>query len=272
MRRVLFSATAALALLTAAAPAGAIDVECLNCNTITQSLVAYAQQLNQLAAELQTVQNTLNTYTTLVTNTISLPFTAYRDITGDIAQITSIANQANMLSGQVGGMINNLSARGGYPAAGIGLQNLPGQLAAEANAVANAMRQAANVLNLQPTQLQSTSATLAALQSQAQGASGQKQALQAIAGIGATTGQQLATTQAALTTTMQAMLTYETAQADRQALLDALNRQDLDQGVQAACQALASVGGTSTACSGAAAPMAPLPATTPTAVVPTSAP
>ena len=40
MRRVLFSATAALALLTAAAPAGAMDVECLNCNTITQSLVA----------------------------------------------------------------------------------------------------------------------------------------------------------------------------------------------------------------------------------------
>ena len=129
---------------------------CTNCSTIGQQLLDYARQLSQLQQEIQTAQNTLNFYINAVQNTLALPGTVYRDLTGDINQITSIANTANMLVGQTGQMLTNLSSTSGYPLGGI--TNWHQELSNESAAIAQALKAAAGVLNLQPTQLASDSA------------------------------------------------------------------------------------------------------------------
>ena len=215
-------------------------VTCVNCSTITQQLLNYARQLEQLQQQIQTAQNTLNFFLNAVQNTVSLPNTVYRDLTADIQNIENIANQAQMLGGQTGVMIGNLSATTGYPLGGI--SSWTQQLVNEDMAIANAMKTAAQVLNLQPAQLHNDAATLSALQSQAMSADGRQKVLQTIAGINATIGQQIGKQQGTLTAIMQALATYDTAQADRQALLDAVNQQRILQEEQVSCQALRATG------------------------------
>jgi P-type conjugative transfer protein TrbJ len=240
MRKLVLGAAAAAALLVAPAARSATPVVCMNCSTIAQQLLNYARQLAQLQQEIQTAENTLNFYKNAVQNTASLPGTAYRDITGDIAGIEGIANTASMLGGQTGIMIGNLGVSGGYP---IGhYSNFTTQLLAEDNAIANAMTQMANVLNLQPSQLRNDAATLSALQSQAMAATGRQQALQSLAGITATVGQQISKQQGTLTATYQAIATYDTAQADRQAVLDAAAQQATQRELAASCQVMAQSG------------------------------
>lgn len=173
-------------------------------------------------------------------NTVSLPGTAYRDITGDIAGIEGIANTANMLGGQTGTMIGNLAIPNGYPIGNY--SNFTTELLAEDNAISNAMAQMAKVLNLQPSQLQNDASTLSALQSQAMATTGRQQALQNLAGITATVGQQISKQQGTLTAAFQAIATYDTAQADRQAVLDAAARQAAQREISASCQVMAQSG------------------------------
>lgn len=228
--------SAALSVSAAAQQA----VICVNCSTVAQQLLNYARQLEQLQQEIQTATNTLNFYTNALQNTASLPNTVYRDITSDIQRIEGIAQQASMLGGQTGTMLGNLSAPGGYPIANA--NTYAAQIAMESQAVANAMRQAANILNLQPNQLQNSGATLAALESQATNSNSRNAILQTLAGTTAATGQLVATQQGALTAAMQAMLTYDTAKADREAYTVALTTAQERAGIQAACTADAATG------------------------------
>lgn len=240
MRKLVLGAAAAAALLAAPAAKADMPAVCTNCSTIAQQLLNYARQLEQLQQEIQTAQNTLNFYTNAVQNTASLPSTVYRDITGDIARIEGIANTASMLGGQTGITIGNLAVPGGYPIGNY--SNFTTQLLAEDNAIANAMTQMANVLNLQPSQLQNDFPTLSALQSQAMATTGRQQALQSLAGITATVGQQIGKQQGTLTAAFQAIATYDTAQADRQAVLDAAARQAARREISASCQVMAQSG------------------------------
>lgn len=238
LRTLLIAATFSAGL---SAPVSAQQaVTCVNCSTIVQQLLDYARQLEQLQQEIQTAQNTLNFFLNAVQNTASLPNTVYRDLTADIQRIENIANQAQMLGGQTGAMIGNLSPSTGYPLAGI--SSWTQQLVNEDAALATAMRSAAQVLNLQPAQLQADATTLSSLQSQAMAATGRQQVLQSIAGINATVGQQIGKQQATLAAAMQALATYDIAQADRQALLEAVGQQRLLQEEQVSCQALQATG------------------------------
>jgi P-type conjugative transfer protein TrbJ len=214
-------------------------------------VLAYVRQLYQLQQEIQTAQNTLNFYLNLVQNTASLPATVFQNISSDIARIEGIAQQANLLMGNAGAMIGNLSATAGYPASVA--YNWQQQILAENNAVALAMQRAAAVLNLQPAMLTNGAAVLAALQSQAISSDGWQKTLQTLAGVNATIGQQIQSGQAATTAAMQAMMTAQLAIADRQALTDEAVRQDLQRARQGTCAALAATGVSSNACSGGAA-------------------
>ena len=63
MKRLLFAGGVVLALAAPPAHAQAV-VTCTNCSTIGQQLIDYGKQIQQLANEIQTATNTLNTYTT----------------------------------------------------------------------------------------------------------------------------------------------------------------------------------------------------------------
>jgi P-type conjugative transfer protein TrbJ len=245
IRKLPLAGIAAVALLVATqrpadAQFGGSVVYCTNCSTIAQELLGYARQLEQLQQQIQTAQNTLNFYTNAVQNTASLPGSVYRDITGDITRIEGIAQQANLLSGQTGMMLGNLSAAGGYP---VGNANTyAGQVAMESQAIANAMTQAANILNLQPNQLQNSSATLAALETQATSSGSRNAILQTLAGSTAATGQLVATQQGAVTAALQGILAYDTAQADREAYTVSLTTAQEQAGMQSVCAAAAATG------------------------------
>ena len=266
-RRLLLAGAAGLAL--AAADPGFLReaqaqmaVTCTNCSTWANQLLVYARQLYQLQQEIQTATNTLNFYLNAAQNTASLPANAYRDITGVIANIQGIAQQASMLSGATGTMITNLGP-GGYPLANA--NTYLAQVQFETGAVANAMRQVANLLNLQPSQLQNSSATLAALQSQAASSNSRNAILQALAGTTATTGQLVGTQLSTLSAVMQAQLTATTAEADREAYKAAYTAIEEQAALQADCAAATSVGASPPACQSGTATT---PTTTYTGAVP----
>ena len=256
MRRTIISAAAgcaAIALLVFS-PRGALalgPVYCTNCSTIVEQAVMAGKQLEQLAQEIQTAQNTLNFYMNAVQNTANLPFTVFNDITGTVGQITSIGQRARMLINQTGTMISNLGTGSAYPVATI--TDLQNQLATEQIAVSNAMTQAGNALDTLSRQLPASASNFAALQSQALAASGRQQSLQTLAGVAAAQGQVATQRQATSIAVEQGLLTAQTAMIDRKAANDALNKQDLANAVAADCAALASTGGSFWGCSGGGA-------------------
>jgi P-type conjugative transfer protein TrbJ len=250
-RGLLLAAAAGLAL--AAADPGFLReaqaqmaVTCTNCSQFTQQILVYARQLYQLQQEIQTATNTLNFYLNAVQNTASLPANAYQDITGVIANIQGIAQQASMLSGTTGTMIGNIGTPGGYPM--VNANTYLTQVEEETAAVANAMRQVGTLLNLQPSQLQNSSATLAALEAQAASSNSRNAILQALAGTTATTGQLVGTQLSTLSALMQAQLTAQTAAADREAYKAAYTAMEEQAALQADCAAAASVGASPPAC------------------------
>ena len=139
MRRIMLAGVAAIALLAGRNEAFAqAAVTCVNCSTIAEQLVQYAEQVNQLVQETATQLNTLNTYINAVTNTLSLPGNLYRDLTGDIQKLESIRETADLLTSQFSGpIIKNLSYTNGYPLGNI--TNWHQEITNEANAVALAL-------------------------------------------------------------------------------------------------------------------------------------
>jgi P-type conjugative transfer protein TrbJ len=245
-RKILLATSAAFALSFAAPVQSQQVVTCVNCSSLTNQLTQLARQAQQLDNEVKVIQNTFNTYLNLAQNTVSLPSTVYRDITSDIARIQGIASQASMLGGFTGTMIGNIQAPGGYPLTNANTYLF--QVQQETAAVANAMQQVGNLLNLQPSQLQNSSATLAALQAQAQSSNSRNAILQALAGTTATTGQLVGTQLSTISALMQAQLTAATAGADRQAYRAAYTALEEQAALQADCTAAASVGANPPAC------------------------
>jgi len=221
IRRLGLVSVAAIALGAGhSRPALAIGADyCTNCSTIVEQLLMAGKQLEQLQQEIQTAQNTLNFYLTLVKDTASLPNSVYADIQADINNIQNLANGASVIGGQTLPMVNNLSSASGYPLGNI--SSYFQQLVNEDQAIANAMKTAGTVLQQQQSQTTSQASAITAAQSQSQGAGGFTQAIQAGNTIAASAAQQNAGLQTSLSTAMQALLTKDTANADRRAMQDA---------------------------------------------------
>lgn len=250
MKKLLLASTAIFALAISAPAKAQMAVTCVNCSTVVQQLLGYARQLTQLQQEIQTAQNTLNFYINAVQNTVALPSTVYRDLTSDITRITSIAQQANLLNGQAGFMIGNLASTNGYPLATIA--NWHQELSNESAAISNALKTAANVLNLQPTQSAADSTTLASLQDQALGTNGRQATLQTLAGSLSSIGQLTQKQQNTIATALQAMLTKETGDQDWKYMVQGVNDNDLETTWVNECQAIVANGGTAPqTCAGA---------------------
>ena len=250
MKKLLLASTAILALAISPPAKAQMAVTCVNCSTVVQQLLGYARQLTQLQQEIQTAQNTLNFYMNAVQNTVALPSTVYRDLTSDITRITSIAQQANLLNGQAGFMIGNLASTSGYPLATIA--NWHQELSNESAAISNALKTAANVLNLQPTQSAADSTMLASLQDQALGTNGRQATLQTLAGSLSSIGQLTQKQQNTIATALQAMLTKETGDQDWKYMVQGVNDNDLETTWVNECQAIVANGGTAPqTCNGA---------------------
>lgn len=227
MRRLLLAGIAIIAL---AMPAHAQQsVFCVNCSTLSQELISYGKQLEQLANEINIATNTLNTYTTLIRNTVSLPQNIFRDITGTVNQLGSIGKQASLLSSNTGDMLSKLGG-GSYP-----LLDMQQRLAYESRAIANALKTAGQVLDSQPDVIQQQSSQLSAAQAQSAGADGIKAAIQAGNTIAATASQSLQTQQHATQVLLQALATQIAADADRRAASVALTTAQMKAGQTAAC-------------------------------------
>ena len=235
MKRLLLAGAAVIAL---AAPAHAQQaVTCVNCSTIAQQLIDYGKQLEQLANEIQTATNTLNTYITLVKDTISLPEIVYTDITGTVTQLESLRTTASLLSSNTGDMLSKLNAAE-YP-----VLNIEQRLTFDDNALANALIKAGQALDSMPAVIQQQSSKLAAAQTQSNGASGMTQAMQASNEIAATSAQSIQSQTSALHTVLQAMTTSMTTDADRRSASDSLTIAQMKAGQAAACS-VATSGGT----------------------------
>jgi P-type conjugative transfer protein TrbJ len=232
MRRILLAGAAAIGLFYGQAAHAQQAVFCTNCSTIGQQLLDYARQFEQLQQEITTAEQE-------VINTLSLPGTVYRDLTADIQQITTLANQANMLAGNMGTILNAMAV--GYPQNA--LDNWHQWLTNETNAVALAMRTAAQVLNLQPNQLPMDATTLAALDAQALGTGGRQASLQTLAGGLSSVGQGINKQQATVATALQALISYQSTERDKEQLLRNVSDRDLETAWVLQCQAVTALGG-----------------------------
>jgi P-type conjugative transfer protein TrbJ len=233
MRRFLLLTVSLAALAPADSAPAQQSVFCTNCSTVAQQLAGYARQLLQLEQEVTMAKNS-------IANTLALPSTIYHDMTSEVTQIGSIANKANMLNGNSRAMLDRLAITTGYPSGS--LAQWQNQLIVQDNAISQAMRAAAEILQQQQTSLKSNASTLSDLQSQALGTGGQQATLQTLAGIQATVGQQIQSQQATLSGALQAMLTHQTAQADREAYMRRLTTAQAKAGIQASCGAAAATG------------------------------
>jgi P-type conjugative transfer protein TrbJ len=222
-RNNLFLAAAFAASLGAPRPCAAdMPVFCTNCSTIFQQLQDAFQRAQQLTTALNQLQTEINTYQTMLTSIASLPTNIWQSAQSDIQRIANIANTASLLSGSTGTIIANLQSANGYQFAN--LTNAPQQILAEQQAIGNSLSALGRVLNLQPAQLNSNAAMIAALQNQLQSAAGQKAAIQAAGSIAATTGQQLISLQGTMVTAVTATGNIAAAEADRRAMEDAAMR------------------------------------------------
>jgi hypothetical protein len=204
-------------------------------STINQAL-EYARQLLQLNQETTTAIQE-------VTAGLALGSTAFNDLTGTIALITKIANDANMLVGNAGYMLGALQTPGGYPIGyGADLMQWHQELTNEANAVGTAMYSAARVINGLQTLSQDT-ATLATLVGQIMAVVGRQQSLQTLQSSLSQVGQTLQRTQMSSIVNQQALLTQLSAQQAKQYLQVTVHDHDLEGTWVNECAEVTALGG-----------------------------
>lgn len=180
------------------------------CASLPQQLLDYARQAEQLQQEVTTALQE-------VTNTIRLPAALFQNSAGEVSQILSLAKQADLLLGNTGQFINNLSGAS-YP---IGPLNNPmSEIVKQQNAVALAINQLGSVIAVENPHIASQAAIVAAINDQGMTADGRLKALQASSQLAATTGQQLHGMETVLVGMAQGQHATMLADHDRQAMQD----------------------------------------------------
>ena len=234
-RTFLLASVAGLGLCASTQAFAQTAVVCTNCSTLVEQGLQYIQEFaNQI--------NTFDIDVQEIANTIKLPGTVYRDLTGDIQMLEGLRMQADLLTSQFSGpIIQNLSSTSGYPGMYGGI-NWHQQFTSEANAVALALKTAGTTLQVQVTQLAADANTLAALANQAFGASGRQQTLQTAAGTASAAAQSMQKLQSVMSNDHQAMMTKIAADADHQYLSQSVSDADLEINWVTECHAIAADG------------------------------
>jgi P-type conjugative transfer protein TrbJ len=205
------------------------------CASLPEQLIEAGKQLEQLAQEVATAQNTLNFYQRLVANTVALPQDIYRDISGEVQAIQNLGQQASLSSGNLASMLSSLGATG-YP-----VTDLEMRLTAERKAVAQAMKIAGQSIDSANQTAASQSSQLTTLEGQSSSAT-LLQAVQTGNQVASATGQLVAAQQAALTNAMQAQLTAQATAADKEAATETVVKAQDRAAIQSACQGVTASG------------------------------
>lgn len=210
------------------------------CSGIFEQIAQFARQALQLEQETITAVQE-------VVNSVQLPSSIYRDVTGDIQRIMGMAKQASMLQGYAQRMIQNLNSPTGFPDDQLG--DWQQRLIDGNNSLGNALQQAALVVDRHQQELADDAGTLGGLQTEAMGNDGRLKTLQTIAGTNAAIGQVVQKHAGTAITGTQAQLTYYTAQTNRQMLFDKWDLLLHKGAIQGDCLALQQNGGSAPECS-----------------------
>lgn len=232
-----------LAPFPAAAQFGGV-IWCTNCSTFETQLLQYALDVQQLAKDVEIATSASNILLNAIQNTTGRQSTAFRDLSGDLRQLSSLAQEASLLDGFAGQMLTDMHS--GFSDTALG--NWRGQFAQEAAACSNGMNAAGQVMGLQPAQLLSDAQGLASLVQEILGSDGRHQSLQTLGSVTSSTGQLVQKLQGTLATAHQGQMGCQVAQAHRQAMLDAINTDQLSAAVRTNCVALSAVGGAAAEC------------------------
>jgi type IV secretion system protein TrbJ len=223
MRKTAFFLSAAMVVTFAQTHrTEAFVVVCANCSDIVDQLVEKAQQAQQLATQLSSYQTQLQQWSNMVQNTTRLPEEAWADVQNDINQVRNLTNQASLLTGNSGGIINKLNSSQAYLSQIDGLpDNIGSQFTMWHQTFGNASQSLGQTLGVQQNQLNNYTALQAAIQAHSQTAAGQMQAIQASTEMAGLTNTQLNQIQTTLTAQAQLISTKMEIDADRQATDDA---------------------------------------------------
>jgi hypothetical protein len=238
MKRILLATAAACALLFAPRA----DAQTL-CNTIQGPCASLTTQTLQLDEE------TLTTAREII-SALTLGTTAFADLTSDINQIQGIINTANMLVGNTGQILANLSITSGYPLGNI--SNAHQQFTNEANAVALALKACGEVTNILQG-IARDAQLLTSLVNQVMAVLGRQQSLQTISGQLSELGQSIQKIEGGANACRQGTATYQAAQQDHQYLTQSYSDHDLESTWVTECHSISDLGGTppSGICAGA---------------------
>jgi type IV secretion system protein TrbJ len=212
----LFGASA-ITLLAVSSPSHA---QLGTCTTIDGPCSSFLEQ--QISYALQGVQELHEAETALQEdiNTFKLPLTLFQDASGDIANLVGTVKQADLLIGNTGQFIANLSASS-YPTGSFSTVAAgEAEIVKEQNAIALAIKQLGTAIDVENPLLAPRATILAALNNQSLSAQGRLQALQSAQAVGATTGQQLQSMTNILMAIAQGQHATMLSQADRRAMED----------------------------------------------------
>jgi P-type conjugative transfer protein TrbJ len=164
-----------------------LAVACVNCSTVMDQLLQYAQQLRQAETELSAYATQLQQYANMVQNTAAVPMMIYSDAMSDMQRVQSLMTAGSNLNFNNPGA--TLSTFSSFLNNGASLTN---SLTSQANLLStwsqrsvDGITAAMNAIAGQNAELSTDNATMMGLQSQASSATGQMQAMQNVAQIAA---------------------------------------------------------------------------------------
>lgn len=196
-------------------------VTCVNCSQTSTQLLSYARQAQQLQTQLQQYATQLRQYANMVTNTAALPQALWGNVQSDIMQVRNLSNAASLLSGNAGSIVTRLQSASGYATGAAGLGNIAGQFTTWQQTIGNNIGTLGRTLGLQQSQQATNAGLLTTLQSHAQTAHGQMQAIEAGDELAHANAVQLQEIQATLSATAQMQAAGIAVAADRRAAADA---------------------------------------------------
>jgi len=216
----------AASFVSAPEPANAFVVYCTNCSTVFSQVMQYAQQVETAANTAQQLETQIQQYQNMLLQGMSLPTSAFQQLTNNFSQIQSLYNQSSALAGNLSNFDSNFQSRfPGYSSYLNSIGTNPGtvqnyyqqwsQNGLDANKTAMAV--AGDNVNQIPAEDQ----TLAGLVNQSQSAQGRLQAIQAGNQIAAQQVQQMQKLREMMNAQIQNESMYYAQNIQRHALDDA---------------------------------------------------
>jgi type IV secretion system protein TrbJ len=212
-----------LGVLLAAVPLPAKAIYCSNCGTEWTQLANNIELVAQLEQQVALLQQAIQQYQNLITNTTGLAEQVWGNASGDLRQLTQVLAQAQSLSFAAGNLdaqfAKKFSDYRSYETKGLTEQALGDkyqQWSAETNSsVLSSLRAA----GLQAEQMEgSEEVYLRQLQGLAEGAEGRMQAIQVGNQIGITTARQLQKLRQLMLVQLQLQANYTQQQMDQDAV------------------------------------------------------